>query len=384
MKGTLSYVTGTHALKAGTTYRHATAEQFYEVFQDLTFTTNNYRPVLVQYHATPYYPKANEKAFGLFAQDQWTLGDLTMNLGLRYDYYEQGYPDIHLPATRWVALDAQLPGGHAGRLEGSVAAPRRRLRPVRQRADGDQGQHQPLQRAGAVPQRSEPGARQRDDAAAAGPTRTATSSSRAIRSTPSIERRARRRARTATSAARSSRTTSIPTSRSAAACGPTTGRRRSRRSTSSMPGVSLNVVVSPPRLRQLPGERQSAGRARPITARTGHGAGRFAAAERRRLPHHRAVRSEQQQGRPEPDDHDLVVEVRRANRAVERCRRVGAGASVGRRDRLQGGVSTGKTTTDNCDVGPKLDNPSHAVLPQRDAVLAAVQVRRRLHAALGD
>ncbi len=26
--------------------------------------------------------------------------------------------------------------------------------------------------------------------------------------------------------------------------------------------------------------------------------------------------------------------------------------------RLQGGVSTGKTTTDNCDVGPKLDNPS--------------------------
>ena len=25
---------------------------------------------------------------------------------------------------------------------------------------------------------------------------------------------------------------------------------------------------------------------------------------------------------------------------------------------LQGGVSTGKTTTDNCDVAPKLDNPS--------------------------
>ena len=25
-----------------------------------------------------------------------------MNLGLRYDYYQQGYPDIHLPATRYV------------------------------------------------------------------------------------------------------------------------------------------------------------------------------------------------------------------------------------------------------------------------------------------
>jgi hypothetical protein len=115
VKGTLSYVTGTHALKAGTTYRHATAEQFYEVFRDLTFTTNNYRPVLVQYHATPYYPKANEKVFGLFAQDQWTLGDLTMNLGLRYDYYQQGYPDIHLPATRWVPLARNFP---AARLVG--------------------------------------------------------------------------------------------------------------------------------------------------------------------------------------------------------------------------------------------------------------------------
>ena len=102
-------MTGTHALKGGATYRHATAEQFYEVFQDLTFTTINYRPVLVQYHATPYYPKANEKAFGLFAQDQWTLGELTMNLGLRYDYYQQGYPDIHLPATRYVPLERNFP-----------------------------------------------------------------------------------------------------------------------------------------------------------------------------------------------------------------------------------------------------------------------------------
>jgi hypothetical protein len=146
VKGTLSYVTGTHALKAGTTYRHATAEQFYEVFQDLTFTTNNYRPVAVQYQATPYYPKANEKVFGLFAQDQWTLGDLTMNLGLRYDYYEQGYPDIHLPSTLGAA-GAQLPGGQAGRLEGPVTA-HRGARPVRRRADRDQSEHQPLQRPG--------------------------------------------------------------------------------------------------------------------------------------------------------------------------------------------------------------------------------------------
>jgi hypothetical protein len=103
LKGSFSYVTGAHALKAGASYRNAYAEQFYEVDRDITFTTLNYRPISVTFHATPYYPRANEQAFGIFAQDQWTLRDFTFNMGLRYDYYEQGYPDIVLPATRYVA-----------------------------------------------------------------------------------------------------------------------------------------------------------------------------------------------------------------------------------------------------------------------------------------
>jgi hypothetical protein len=109
IKGSVSYVTGTHAVKVGGSYRYATAEQFYEVFQDLNYTTLNYRPTQVTYHATPYYPKANETAAGFFAQDQWTLRRATFNLGLRYDYYEQGYPDIHLPATQWVPQARNFP-----------------------------------------------------------------------------------------------------------------------------------------------------------------------------------------------------------------------------------------------------------------------------------
>ena len=141
-----------------------------------------------------------------------------MNLGVRYDYYEQGYPDIHLPATRYVAHGAQFPGGEARRLEGSVAAPRRRVRPVRQRQDGDQGEREPLQRTGAVPERSEPGPRQRHDAAHLDRSeRRFHHPGRSVQ--PGDQRRARRRARTGTSAARSSRTTSIPTTRSASACG---------------------------------------------------------------------------------------------------------------------------------------------------------------------
>jgi hypothetical protein len=102
-KGSMSYVTGSHALKVGSTLRKATAEQFYEVYQNQTFTTLNYRPVSVTYYATPYFPKARETAFGLFAQDQWTLDRLTLNAGLRYDYYSQGYPETVLPPTQWVA-----------------------------------------------------------------------------------------------------------------------------------------------------------------------------------------------------------------------------------------------------------------------------------------
>jgi hypothetical protein len=109
MKGSLSYVTGTHAIKTGASFRHASADQFYEVYQDITFTTLNYRPTFVSYQATPYYPRENESALGVFAQDQWTMRHVTLNLGLRYDFYSQGYPDIHLPATRYVAIVRDFP-----------------------------------------------------------------------------------------------------------------------------------------------------------------------------------------------------------------------------------------------------------------------------------
>jgi hypothetical protein len=109
VQGAFSYVTGTHAAKFGLALRRATAKDFYEVFQNITYTTLNYGPTSVSYQATPYYPKANESNLGLFAQDQWTLHRMTLNLGLRYDHYKQGYPDIHLPATQYVLTARDFP-----------------------------------------------------------------------------------------------------------------------------------------------------------------------------------------------------------------------------------------------------------------------------------
>src|SRR6185369_4676413 len=42
--------------------------------------------------------------WGLFAQDQWKLSRVTVNAGLRYDYYTQGTPDQHLDPTQFVPV----------------------------------------------------------------------------------------------------------------------------------------------------------------------------------------------------------------------------------------------------------------------------------------
>src|SRR5207249_1574183 len=41
---------------------------------------------------------------GIYGQDQWTLHRLTLNLGLRFDYYDQSYRDVHLPPVQWVPI----------------------------------------------------------------------------------------------------------------------------------------------------------------------------------------------------------------------------------------------------------------------------------------
>jgi len=41
------------------------------------------------------------RVIGIYAQDQWTMDRLTVNAGLRFDYFRGGYPDHTLPQTTW-------------------------------------------------------------------------------------------------------------------------------------------------------------------------------------------------------------------------------------------------------------------------------------------
>ena len=43
-----------------------------------------------------------QQTIGAFAQDQWTLGRVTLNLGLRFDSLNGSIPEQHMPAGDFV------------------------------------------------------------------------------------------------------------------------------------------------------------------------------------------------------------------------------------------------------------------------------------------
>jgi len=93
-----TYVTGAHALKFGisntTVLRdEALSDNNYHV----SYRFNNGVPNQITERTTPY-TKAQRQPFalGLYAQDKWTYNRLTLNLGLRFDYLKLTIPAQHL------------------------------------------------------------------------------------------------------------------------------------------------------------------------------------------------------------------------------------------------------------------------------------------------
>ena len=96
-----AYVTGSHALKVGLTNTFGT--------RDVTNTDNDYHmvyrvnnytaavPNQFQINATPLHHVEGQRAdLGLYAQDKWALKRLTMNLGARFDYFANYFPEQYL------------------------------------------------------------------------------------------------------------------------------------------------------------------------------------------------------------------------------------------------------------------------------------------------
>jgi hypothetical protein len=103
----ISYVTGTHHFKTGTFTQQGYRRHVNNVNGDVNYRFTNRTPTgvpnLITMYATPLvYTERLNINFGAYAQDQWTMNRLTLNLGIRYDYVNAKVPDQHLDAGRFV------------------------------------------------------------------------------------------------------------------------------------------------------------------------------------------------------------------------------------------------------------------------------------------
>jgi hypothetical protein len=100
-KAAISYVTGSHSIKAGFENRWANALQSnpYNGDVQIRYTLNN-APYLVLVTNGPSR-NIQEINFdgGAYVQDQWRLGRLTFNLGARWDHFVAGIPAQSNPAS---------------------------------------------------------------------------------------------------------------------------------------------------------------------------------------------------------------------------------------------------------------------------------------------
>ena len=99
----LSYVTGSHAVKAGGKFKRGSMLVTTDPNGSINYRLRNGAPLSLTQYATPLERIADLDAdSGLFVQDQWTFKRLTLTGGVRYDYLHESTPESHLDAGLWV------------------------------------------------------------------------------------------------------------------------------------------------------------------------------------------------------------------------------------------------------------------------------------------
>jgi hypothetical protein len=103
-KANATYLAGTHAFKVGTTLRRGWDRFYqYENIHDYSVTVRSGIPQSLTLYATPWEREQAVNAnLGVFAQDRWTIDRVSLNLGIRYDYFNGSAAETDLPPVQWV------------------------------------------------------------------------------------------------------------------------------------------------------------------------------------------------------------------------------------------------------------------------------------------
>ena len=111
-RGSTSYVTGSHALKVGFTLNRGENEVARRsTAGSMRLITFRGQPLLATFYGDPVFSTNKLPAnLGIYAQDQWTVDRLTVNAGVRFDYFQNRYDDHFLPPTQWVKVARNFPG----------------------------------------------------------------------------------------------------------------------------------------------------------------------------------------------------------------------------------------------------------------------------------
>ena len=137
-----SFVTGAHSLKIGYQGNYLTDDQvWYTNDEQLAYRLNNGVPNQLTQYIAPYQRDSRAAFYGIYAQEQWTSGRLTLQGALRFDHARSWFPEQQEGPSRFLPEAIRFPKTEGrGQLQRSLPASRRRLRSLRQRQDRPQGQ----------------------------------------------------------------------------------------------------------------------------------------------------------------------------------------------------------------------------------------------------
>jgi hypothetical protein len=101
LRGSMSYVTGSHSFKVGGTHTWNLYDDRSNNPNPIAYRFNNGVPNQLTLTDSPRYRLFNIYTAGIFAQDSWTLNRLTLQGGIRYDTSHSFFPEQMVGFTRY-------------------------------------------------------------------------------------------------------------------------------------------------------------------------------------------------------------------------------------------------------------------------------------------